>query len=253
MSKPVLITGASGYLGGFVVQALAGAAPLRLFDRVPPASLPPGADFRSGDIADLAGVEDAMQGCGAVVHLVALVRGRQQRSLDDFAKVMVQGTWNVFEAAVRCQVERVVNCSSIVAGRFRGDRRNRVSDPPEYSAGDLRYALSKTLGEEIGRAYHVAHGLPVVHIRPGVIAGDGVNADPRAPDKPAGLWFLYVDPRDAAAAIVRALAPDAPAYGTFAVVADRPDSTIDLTPTREQLGYRPQFNWPDIPVTERRP
>ncbi len=250
MNKPILITGASGYLGGFVVQALAGTTALRLFDRVPPPSLPRSTEFRQGDIADLAGLEEAMQGCAAVVHLVALVRGRQERSLADFERVMVHGTWNVFEAARRGQVERVVNCSSIVAGRFQGGRLNRVSDPPEYSAGDLRYALSKALGEEIGRAYHVAHGMAVIHIRPGVIAGDGANPPPRAPASPAGRWFLYVDPRDVAGAIVRALAADAPAYGTFAVLADRRDTTIDLTPTREQLGYSPRFNWPGIAVTE---
>jgi NAD+ dependent glucose-6-phosphate dehydrogenase len=253
MTQPILITGASGYLGGFVVQALAGTAPLRLFDRVPPANLPVGAEFRAGDVADLPGLEAAMQGCAAVVHLVALVRGREQRPLADFERVMVHGTWNLFEAAVHCQVGRVVNCSSIVAGRFQGDRRNRVSDPPEYAAGDLRYALGKALGEEMGRAYHVAYGLPVIHIRPGIIAGDGANPGPAAPAAAAGLWFLYVDPRDVAGAIARALAADAPTYGTFAILADRPDTTIDLTATREQLGYQPRFNWPEIPVTESHP
>jgi nucleoside-diphosphate-sugar epimerase len=253
MPKPILITGASGYLGGFVARALAGDGPLRLFDLVAPGTLPPDCEVRLGDIGDLAGVEAAMQGCRAVVHLVALVRDRQQRPLGDFARIMVQGTWNVFEAAVRCRVARVVNCSSIVAGRFRGDRRNQVSDRPEYGPGDLRYVLGKVLGEEIGLAYHQAYGLPVVHIRPGIIAGDGANPGPQAPPQAAGPWFLYVDPRDVAGAIVRALAADAPAYGTYAVLADRPDTMVDLTPTREQLGYRPRHNWPEIPVGETRP
>lgn len=249
MDRPILITGSSGYLGGFVVAALTGEAPLRLFDRVEPRTVPSGTEFIGGDVTHVADLEQAMRGCRAVVHLVALVRGRARRSIHDFVEVMVRGTWNVFEAAVRCRVTRVVNTSSIVAGRFAGDRRHRVDERPEYTKGDLRYALSKTLGEEIGRAYHRAHGLAVVHVRPGIIAGDGANPGPKKPKGHTGVWFLYVDPRDVAGAIARAVDSSAPTYGTFPVVANRADAAIDLAPTIDQLGYRPQHNWPEIPET----
>jgi len=246
----ILITGASGYLGGFVVNALAGTAPLRLFDRVAPESVPADAELVLGDVVDLAAIEGAVRGCRAVVHMVALVRGRSSRPLADFANVMFRGTWNVFDAAARYGVPRVVNVSSIVAGRFAGDRRNTIHDPPEYGQGDLPYALSKTVAEEVGRAYHRAYGLAVVHVRPGIIAGDGANPGPKKPEGRAGLWFLYVDPRDVAGAVALAVRDDAPEYGTFPVVADRADTTIDLTPTIEQLGFRPQHNWPGIPEAD---
>ena len=249
MDQPILVTGSSGYLGGFVVEALAGAGTLRLMDCVEPQDVPGGATFVRGDVTRLSDVEHAVRGCRAVVHLVALVRGRDKRPVRDFVEVMVRGTWNVFEAAARCGVGRVVNTSSIVAGRLTGDRLNTVDDPPEYTPGDLRYALSKTLGEEIGRAYHVAHGLAVVHVRPGIIAGDGANPGPKKPDGHDGPWFLYVDPRDVAGAIAVAVRDDAPTYGVFPVLPDRGDTSIDLSPTIDVLGYRPQFNWPEIPET----
>lgn len=240
----VLITGAAGYQAGFIIERLRERYELTLFDRAEPQfDLP----FVRGDVTDYADVERACAGQQAVVHLVALVRERFDKPPWLFADVMVKGTWHVAEACVKQGVQRLVNVSSIVAIGWpeRADRPYRVGDPARFRANDLSYCLAKHLGEEIGRAYHQAHGLRVIHLRPGVIAGDGLNPGPQPPADPVQPWFLYVDPRDVAQAVDRALETDVP-HGCYNIVAGRRDSLFDWTQARDEIGYRPEHNWPEI-------
>ncbi|MDP6126018.1 MAG: hypothetical protein QGH20_09725, partial [Candidatus Latescibacteria bacterium] len=102
--------------------------------------------------------------------------------------------------------------------------------------------------EQVGYAYHQAHGLEVINIRPGVIDGDGLNAGPVVPEGPIeNPWFVYVDPRDIAQAVELSLEADQVKWGTFNIVAGRCDSLFDWTEARDQLGYQPEYNWPEIP------
>ena len=123
----------------------------------------------------------------------------------------------------------------------------KVGDDFQFGAGDLYYALAKYLGEQIGAAYHQAHGLDVIHVRPGVIAGDGQNPGPAAPDVVTGPWFVYVDPRDVAQCVARALETETVRYGAYNAVAGRADSRFAWKQAEDDLGYSPAHNWPEIP------
>ena len=251
MSKQmVLITGASGYLAGFIVGALRESCELTLMDRVAPADSDPRADlsFIQADVSDYEQVQAACKGQDLVVHLVALVRERFGLPADVYCDVMVKGTWHVAQACVTQRVKRLINISSIVA--LGWPTPDGIPSRPEvggrFADGDLFYALSKALGETIGKAYHQAHGLEVIHLRPGVIAGDGLNQGPKPPTEPTDHWFIYVDPRDVAHAVVQA--QKAPiGYGTYNIVAGRSDGMFDWSSAAEDLGYSPQHNWPEIP------
>lgn len=245
----ILLLGASGYLGGIVADRLSSGHELTLADRVAPQRQDAGS-FVELDITHLEQLRAACAGQDAVINVVALVRGRQERPLADFADVMVKGTWNVAEACVQEGVRRLVNVSSIVA---RGsvpstDRPSRESDAPQFRQGDLFYCLSKHLGEQIGLAYHQAYRLSVIHLRPGVIAGDGANPGPNPADAGPRPWFVYVDPRDVAQAVELSLSADI-AFGTYSIVAGRSDSLFDWSLAARELGYRPEHNWPEIPAT----
>jgi len=165
-----------------------------------------------------------------------------------FSDVMVKGTWNITEACVKQGVKRLVNISSIVACGWPlgSDQPYRVDDPSRFRPGDLSYCLAKHVGEQVGYAYHQAYGLSVIHLRPGVIAGDGLNPGPKAPEDPRKPWFVYVDPRDIAQAVERALETDV-AYGCYQIVAGRRDTLFDWAQAAQELGYRPEHNWPEIP------
>ena len=241
--RKVLITGGSGYLGSFVLQQLQTQYELAVFDLVPPEV--DGVTFISGNITQLEEIQNACEGQDAIVHLVALVRGRNDKPLALFTDVMVKGTWNVAEACATSKVQRLINISSIVACGLPDRVPYRVHDPSHFVPSDLYYALAKNLGEHVCNAYHQAHGLSVIHLRPGVIAGDGHNPGPKAPKDTSHPWFNYVDPRDVAHAIALALSADVD-QGIYNVVADRIDSSFDITTTCNEIGYQPQYNWPEI-------
>ena len=247
--KKVLITGAAGYLAGFIIQRLRSKYDLTLTDLLEPKPDFKDLPFVPGDITNYAEIEKVCEGHDAVVHLVALVRERFDKPAWLFADVMVKGTWNIAEACATVGVQRLVNISSISAcSPLPGDELPyRVGAPFRFNSGGLHYALAKYLGEQVGEAYHQAHGLSVIHLRPGVIAGDGLNPGPQAPDNPAGPWFVYVDPRDVAQAVELAIEAQDVMYGSYNVVAGREDSQFDWKQTTEELGYRPEHNWPEIP------
>src|SRR5579859_1687959 len=141
----VVVIGASGYLGGFVVNRLRHAGyRVRGFDRVPPARGVPD-EFVEGDITRYEDVRHALDGQDGVVQLAALVRGRHEQPLERFVEVMVQGTWFVADVAASAGIKRLVNVSSIVAiGVPRpAERPITEDDLPNLGGADLYYQLSK--------------------------------------------------------------------------------------------------------------
>jgi nucleoside-diphosphate-sugar epimerase len=144
----------------------------------------------------------------------------------------------------------VVHLSSILACGQPDDisRPYHLGDPSGFVARDILYPLAKQLGEQVLDAYHEAHGLAVIHLRPGVIAGDPRYPPPSPPEplKSKPYWFRHVDPRDIAQAIEMALTTDR-SEGCYHLLAGRGDAMFDWSTARQELGYQPQHNWPDIP------
>ena len=247
--EKILITGASGYLAQFIINRLHGSYKLTLTDIVEPDQVPAGTAFIKADVTNTSEIEAACAEQDAVVHLVALVRGRSDKPASLFADVMVKGTWNVAEACVKQGVQKLVNISSISAYPPAPSAKlpYEVGDDFQFGPGDIYYALAKYLGEQIGAAYHQAHGLDVIHVRPGVIAGDGQNPGPAAPDVVTDPWFVYVDPRDVAQCVARAIETETVKYGAYNAVAGRADSRFAWKQAEDDLGYSPDHNWPEIP------
>lgn len=245
----ILITGAAGYLAQFIIASLHNTYKLTLADIVEPNRKYDGTTFIKADITDLSEIESACAEHDVVVHLVALVRERHGKPLSLYAEVMVKGTWNVAEACVRQGVQKLVNISSISACPPAPEVQlpYQVGDKFQFGGGDIFYALSKYLGEQIGLAYHQAHGLKVIHIRPGVIDGDGLNPGPSKPDVVTDPWFVYVDPRDVAQCVECAIENEDVKYGAFNAVAGRNDSRYDWKQAERDIGYSPEYNWDEIP------
>jgi nucleoside-diphosphate-sugar epimerase len=142
----------------------------------------------------------------------------------------------------------VVNISSVVAGGWPSSQSApyRAEQKAYFSETDLFYSLAKNLGESIGNAYHQAHGLDVIHLRPGMIAGDGANAEPPL-QAAAPFWFIHVAPEDVAQAVEAALETKLK-HGTFQIVAGREDALFDWQEAAQEIGYTPSHNWPSIPI-----
>lgn len=246
--EKILITGAAGYLARFIIERLNTSYQLTLTDIVEPTREFTGTTFIKADVTQMSEIEAVCADQNAVVHLVALVRERHGKPLSLFADVMVKGTWNVAEACVRQGVRKLVNISSISACPPGPgvELPYQVGDAFQFGRGDLYYALAKHLGEQIGLAYYQAHGLKVIHVRPGVIEGDGHNPGPTVPDVVTEPWFVYVDPRDVAQCVERAIESDDVDYGAYNAVAGREDSRFDWKQAEKDLGYSPEYNWDEI-------
>ena len=109
----VLVTGGTGFVGPHVVHALrAKETPVRALVRDPAraTSLAAwGVELAAGDVTDPASLRAACEGVDAVVHLVAIIKGRPQ----DFERVMSEGTRNVVAAAQEAGVRRFVLASAL--------------------------------------------------------------------------------------------------------------------------------------------
>src|SRR3954471_23175343 len=115
MMNRVLITGAGGGIGRSLRETLRGIYPvLRLSDRVPLAPARPEDQGREEvmdwlDIADMAAVEKMVAGVDGIVHLGGI---SGENSWEKILEGNIVGLYNVFEAARRAGVKRIVMATS---------------------------------------------------------------------------------------------------------------------------------------------
>lgn len=179
MQKKILVTGASGFLGSYLLVALLKKdyrvrALVRNQKR--PAWIDPAllnaVEWVEGDILDIISLEEAMEGVDAVIHGAAMVSFVPQ----DRAKlyqVNVEGTNNVVNAALEKKIKRLVHISSVAAlGRVAGG--GSVDETAKWKEGPLHthYARSKFQAElHAWRGY--SEGLDTVIVNPSTILGYG--------------------------------------------------------------------------------
>ncbi len=170
----VLVTGASGFLGGHVARTLAerGIA-VRAQGRVA-ARLPGGAGITPVVTAldDVATLTAAAQGCGAIVHAAA--HSAPWGAHGEFVAANVTGTANVLAAAREAGVPRLVHISS-PAVLFDGRHQHLVDDDEPYPDRlTSHYARTKQQAELLVR--EAAQAMDVVVLRPKAIYGPGDRA-----------------------------------------------------------------------------
>ena len=170
--KPVLVTGATGFVGWHVARKLLERGErVRLLVRDPARVRElDGAEAVTGDLRDPASLERAVAGCGAVYHVAADYRLWVRDPREMFAS-NVEGTRNVLDAARRAGVDRVVytstvGCIGIPPGGV-GDEETPVSEKDMTGA----YKLSKFRAERVALRF-AEEGFPVVIVNPTAPVGD---------------------------------------------------------------------------------
>lgn len=162
----VLITGAAGSIGSVLRRGLAGRYDLLcLADIAPQRAAGDGERCIALDVRDARATEDAFRGMDCVVHLAGIPVEPAENAWEQILPANVVGTWNVFEAARRAGVRRVVFASSNHAIGFY--RRESVIDDTVPPRPDTCYGVSKVFGEAVGRLYADKHGLSVACLRIG--------------------------------------------------------------------------------------
>lgn len=163
--KPALVTGASGFLGWHVAQALLRRGiPVRALVRNPKAVTDLDAELVAGDLRDAAAVRRAAEGCGLVFHVAADYRLWTPRPREMYES-NVGGTRNVLEAARQAGAERIVYTSTVgCIGFVKGGLGDETTPVSIYDMTG-HYKRSKWLAEQEALAA-AREGLPVVIVNP---------------------------------------------------------------------------------------
>lgn len=156
----VLLTGAAGKIGTALRERLPGLGwQLGGFDRV---DVPGG---MVGDVSSPTELDAAMAGADAVVHLAGIPTEAPWQAIRE---ANLDGTLQVFEAARRQGVRRVVYASSNHAAGFTPVTAELPAHTPPRP--DTLYGVSKVFGEALGRYYCDRYGMQVACLRIGTFA-----------------------------------------------------------------------------------
>ncbi len=176
MAKKILVTGADGFIGSHLVEALIRQGyRVRAFvlynsfnswgwlDHVMP-QVRDQVEIFSGDVRDPFGVRQAMQGCDAVLHLAALIAiPYSYHSPATYVETNVQGTLNVVQAARDCGVAKVVHTST---SEVYGTAQFVPITEEHPLQGQSPYSATKIGADQIAMSYYLSFDLPVSIMRP---------------------------------------------------------------------------------------
>lgn len=222
--KTILITGAAGDVGSHLRRELAGHYALRLSDIRPIARLARGEAFVRGDVARLGDMLRVTKGVDAIVHLGG---HSGEGPWKDILRVNITGCYNVFEAARRNGVPRILFATSNHATGFY--RRDEKIDHRVYPKPDSRYGLSKVFGEQLGSLYSDRYGMQVFCMRIG-------NVNPAPVDK--RRLSLWLSPRDLAQLVRIGIEHPGIRFEIVYGVSNNRRTWYDNS-NAERLGYRP--------------
>jgi uronate dehydrogenase len=222
--KTILITGAAGDVGTHLRRELAGKYRMRASDLRPVRKIA-GETVVRADIAKMADALRITKGVDAVVHLGGYsVEGPWEGILS----ANLIGCYNVFEAARRNGVKRILFPTSNHAVGFY--RREQTIDHRVYPKPDSRYGVSKVFGEALGSLYADKYGMQVFCMRIG-------NVNPKPIDKRRlAIWF---SPRDLAQLVTIGLEHPDIRFEIVYGVSGNKRAWYDNS-NAYRLGYRPQ-------------
>lgn len=254
MSK-IAVTGSNGTIGSRLCAVLAKEHEVVRIDRQD-------ADVNA-DVRDFEATLRALEGCETVIHLAGVVA--VDADWESVYGTNIGGTYNVFEAARRCGVKRVVFASSNHCVGM-----NEVRNAPAiYEPGfglvvrtesepyrpDGLYGVWKAFGEVLGRYYSDAYGIQVACIRIGSITEADDPRDPSVRESSGWLGLTdeqkfkryaatWMSHRDFARLVRAILAREVP-YAVVYGVGDNLTRFWDLEPGRAIYGF-----WPEDGVRE---
>ncbi len=173
--QQVLVTGATGFLGGTLALRLANdGVKVKALARNPQKAgllrQHPNITIVEGDITNADRMKQVAQDCSIIFHVAAALGGNMELQ----HRINVEGTRNVMLAAAHAKVQRVVHVSSIaVYGyHYNGDISEDFAQKPKR----VPYNVTKSQAETALREVSAQHNVPYSIIRPGMIYGPRSNA-----------------------------------------------------------------------------
>ena len=269
-----LITGATGFLGGWLTRLLARDPKQTKSIRVLVRSASDTRGLRDlpveiveGDLLDGPSLRRALSGVQQVYHAAGWITFRPADA-DSVHQVNYHGTVNLFDAALESGVERVVYPGSIFAVGYSEDG-NPVDLDHTFNGEsylNIPYVRAKRDADLAARDF-IARGLPLIRLYPGICLGPGdVNLSSsgavaawigrRLPAIVAGGGIPIIDVRDAASALIVAMQNGevgpcyfAPGYNLTGEALFAHLATI--TNRRPPLAISPRISVPLMSLVER--
>lgn len=223
--KRILVTGAAGGAATMIRPLLRADYRLRLSDIRPVADLAEGEEFIAADVSDFDAMLALADGVDGIVHFGGYaVEGPWETILQS----NIAGAYNLFEAARRKGVKRIVFPSSNhVVGFYRRDQRigTDVTLRP-----DSRYGISKCFGEALASLYADKYGLGVLTVRIGNVQERPLNVR---------LLSIWISPRDLVQLVKIGFEHPDLGYEVVYGMSDNARGWWDNA-NAYRLGYRPQ-------------
>ena len=223
--KTILITGAAGDVGTHLRRELHGKYVLRVSDLRSLTKMNKEEKFVRADISRFADALRITKGVDAIVHLGGYsVEGPWEGILT----ANIVGCYNVFEAARRNGVRRILFPTSNHAVGFY--RRDQTIDHRVYPRPDSRYGVSKVFGEALGSLYADKYGMEIFCMRIG-------NVNPVPIDK-RRLSILFT-PRDLAQLVTIGIERPGIRFEIVYGISKNKRAWYDNS-NAARLGYQPQ-------------
>jgi len=174
MGLTVAVTGPTGEVGGSLIDALEESSAVESIRGMARRPFDPAsagwrkATYQRGDILDRGHLAELFDGADVAVHLAFAIFG----SREETRKVNLEGTRNVFEAAIRAGVSRLVYASSVAAYGFHPENPQPLTeDVPARGSEDFYYSAQKAELEELLDELLLGSGVEAYVFRPCIVAG----------------------------------------------------------------------------------
>ena len=226
--KKLVLTGAAGRLGSYLREPLTRLADTLvstdLADQI--GALFEGETYVRADLQSLDEISDLMEGADMAVHFGAV---GDEAPFEEIVGPNIIGAYNVWEAAHRHGVRRVVYASSIHAVGMYPKTELMGTDVPHRP--DTFYGLAKCFAEDLARLYWDKRQLESVCLR---ILSCAQVTNARA----LGSWLSYAD---LIQLVEKALTVQAPGFSVVYGVSNNDRSPVDNSKA-SHIGFRPKDN-----------
>lgn len=243
----VAVTGAGGRVGEHVLPALAASHEVVPVNR----SEVDGWETTIADITDYERLVEALDGFDCVVHMAA--QSSSEATWDAVFEPNIQGTWNVYQAAVENNIDRVVFASSNHVSHMYNvedpsdprsqkspqDSRPVTADDPPRPSGP--YGITKVTGEAIGMYHADRYDIEVVNVRIGWVLSEDDLRDKQTTELADYARTMWLSPRDCQDGMRKAIEEPLPENPlTVNLLSENQERYFSIAKTMRCLDYRPQ-------------
>ncbi|MBN2117987.1 MAG: NAD(P)-dependent oxidoreductase [Anaerolineales bacterium] len=235
--RKILITGGCGKIGSYFVRFASDKYTVRVVDRVAwdPKRLGPSSwESLVLDLQNLAACRQACEGMDMVIHLAA-DPSPEARFEDSLLGNNIIATYNMFRAAQEARCQRFIFASSVHAvAAYPADVQIKVNMP--VRPRNL-YGVSKCFGEALAAYFAFNEGLPSIVLRIGAYVFPKHSEDLLPAEQDA-----FLSPDDFNDLLIKCLETRQITFAIAHALSDNKFKRLDLTETREMLGYHPKMD-----------